>query len=84
MIARHSHEQSDSGEGVEVIVNSPCEHQEYGKGQYTEKRIHLSRFVATWPIEVAPCIDGFHVQQFLGQNWFAALCVWVKVKSSAY
>lgn len=46
MIARHSNEQSDSGEGVEVIVNSPCEHPEHGKGQYTEKRIHLSRFVA--------------------------------------
>ena len=43
MIARHSHEQSESGEGVEVVVNIPCEHPEHGKGQYTEKRIHLSR-----------------------------------------
>lgn len=43
MIARHSHEQSDNDEGVEVVENIGCEHAEYGKGQYTEKRIHLSR-----------------------------------------
>ncbi|KAF3428562.1 hypothetical protein E2986_12735 [Frieseomelitta varia] len=43
MIARHSHEQSDNDEGVEVVENVECEHQEHGKGQYTEKRIHLSR-----------------------------------------
>ena len=43
MIAKHSHEQSEKGEGVEVIKNEPCEHPEYGKGQYTEKRVHLSR-----------------------------------------
>lgn len=41
-IARHSHEQSTSGDGVEVIERSPCEHETYGKGDYTEKRIHLS------------------------------------------
>jgi hypothetical protein len=44
MIARHSLEQSDSGEGVEVIDNSPCANDEHGKGQFTEKRIHLSRY----------------------------------------
>jgi hypothetical protein len=44
MIARHSHEQTDSGEGVEVVENISCEDPEYGKGQYTEKRIHLSRY----------------------------------------
>lgn len=43
MIARHSHEQSESGEGVEVVVNTACEDEIHGKGQYTEKRIHLSR-----------------------------------------
>lgn len=45
MIAKHSHEQSQKGEGVEVVTNEPCEHPEYGKGQFTEKRVHLSRFV---------------------------------------
>ena len=44
MIARHSHEQTDAGEGVEVVENVACEDPEYGKGQYTEKRIHLSRY----------------------------------------
>uniref|UniRef100_A0A1B0C1U1 Phosphatidylinositol transfer protein N-terminal domain-containing protein n=1 Tax=Glossina palpalis gambiensis TaxID=67801 RepID=A0A1B0C1U1_9MUSC len=43
MIARHSYEQSTNGEGVEIITNEPCEDETYGKGQYTEKRIHLSR-----------------------------------------
>ena len=43
MIAKHSHEQSQNGEGVEVVKNEPCEHEVHGKGQYTEKRIHLSR-----------------------------------------
>lgn len=44
MIARHSHEQSDSSEGVEVVENTECEDPVHGKGQFTEKRIHLSRF----------------------------------------
>lgn len=43
MIARHSHEQSENGEGVETIVNVPCEDGKFGKGQFTEKRIHLSK-----------------------------------------
>jgi len=43
MIAKHSREQSSSGEGVAVIKNEPCDHEEYGKGQYTEKQIYLSR-----------------------------------------
>lgn len=44
MIARHSYEQSGDGEGVEVIENKECEDEEHGKGQYTEKHIHLSRY----------------------------------------
>ncbi|KAJ9597551.1 hypothetical protein L9F63_011609 [Diploptera punctata] len=48
MIARHSHEQSDNGEGVEVVENIACEDPEHGKGQYTEKRIHLSSRLPYW------------------------------------
>lgn len=43
MIARHSYEQTDNGEGVETIINAPCEDPVHGKGQFTEKRIHLSK-----------------------------------------
>lgn len=45
MIARHSHEQSNSDEGVEVIINTECADPVYGQGQYTEKKINLSRLV---------------------------------------
>lgn len=48
MIARHSHEQSDSGEGVEVMENRACDDPDHGKGQYTEKRIHLSSRLPYW------------------------------------
>jgi hypothetical protein len=44
MIARHSHEQTDSGEGVEVVENVSCEDPEYGQGQYTENWMLLSRY----------------------------------------
>lgn len=43
MIAKHCQEQSSKGEGVEVIKNEPCEDPKHGKGNFTEKRIHLSR-----------------------------------------
>lgn len=45
MIARHSLEQSGDGEGVEVVENTECEDSVHGKGQFTEKRIHLSRYL---------------------------------------
>lgn len=44
MIARHSFEQSDHGEGVEVVANDEINDEINGPGQYTEKRIHLSRY----------------------------------------
>jgi len=44
MIAKHSREQSGSGEGVAVIKNEPCHHPLHGAGQFTEKRIYLSRY----------------------------------------
>lgn len=47
MIARHSLEQSGDGEGVEVVENKEIEDSTHGKGQFTEKRIHLSRLDAT-------------------------------------
>ena len=41
MISKHSHQQSEDGEGVEVVKNEACEHPVHGKGQYTEKKIHM-------------------------------------------
>ncbi|EDW01282.1 cytoplasmic phosphatidylinositol transfer protein 1 [Drosophila grimshawi] len=54
MIARHSLEQSDEGEGVEVIENKPCEDPVHGTGQYTEKRIHLSSRLPYWIQAICP------------------------------
>ncbi|CAI5765663.1 phosphatidylinositol transfer 1 isoform X2 [Podarcis lilfordi] len=42
MISKHSHEQSDRGEGVEVVQNEPYEDPNYGNGQLTEKRVYLN------------------------------------------
>lgn len=56
MIARHSHEQSDSDEGVEVVETSPCEHSTHGTGQFTEKRIHLSNKLPYWIQAIVPKI----------------------------
>ena len=44
MISRHSHDQSEQGEGVHVVKNEPCEDEQHGKGQFTEKRVYLSRY----------------------------------------
>jgi hypothetical protein len=56
MIAKHSHEQSQSGEGVEVIHNVPHEDSVHGSGQYTEKRIHLSSRLPYWLQSITPRI----------------------------
>eukprot|EP00117_Sycon_ciliatum_P038104 scpid75146/ scgid28378/ Cytoplasmic phosphatidylinositol transfer protein 1; Retinal degeneration B homolog beta len=48
LIAKHCHEQSQAGDGVEVIKNEPCEDETHGKGRYTEKRIHISHRLPTW------------------------------------
>ncbi|XP_033748217.1 cytoplasmic phosphatidylinositol transfer protein 1-like [Pecten maximus] len=56
MIAKHSHEQSENGEGVEVVTNEPCEDEKHGKGQFTEKRIHLSSRLPTWIRSLIPRI----------------------------
>lgn len=44
MISKHSHEQSERGEGVEVVQNEPYEDPEHGSGQFTEKRIYLNKW----------------------------------------
>ncbi|KAH8394894.1 hypothetical protein KR222_008858 [Zaprionus bogoriensis] len=54
MIARHSLEQSEEGEGVEVVENAPCEDAVHGQGQYTEKRIHLSSRLPYWIQAICP------------------------------
>ncbi|XP_066995843.1 cytoplasmic phosphatidylinositol transfer protein 1 [Anabrus simplex] len=54
MIARHSHEQTDSGEGVEVVENIACKDPIHGEGQYTEKRIHLSSRLPYWVQSLIP------------------------------
>lgn len=48
MINKHSHEQSEKGEGVEVIVNETVTDPVHGKGFYTEKRIYLNSRLPTW------------------------------------
>lgn len=45
MISKHSHEQSERGEGVEVVQNEPFEDPTYGAGQFTEKRVYLNKWV---------------------------------------
>ncbi|NWI68761.1 PITC1 protein, partial [Todus mexicanus] len=43
-ISKHSHQESEKGEGVEVVKNEPHEDPVHGPGQFTEKRVHLSRW----------------------------------------
>jgi len=54
MIAKHSLEESQKGEGVEVIENRPHEDEIHGSGQYTEKRIYLSSKLPSWIRSVVP------------------------------
>jgi hypothetical protein len=42
MVAKFSRQNSNEGEGVEILVNEPYEN-ETGKGQFTHKKIHLGR-----------------------------------------
>ncbi|CAH3015161.1 unnamed protein product [Porites evermanni] len=48
MISKHSHEQSEQGEGVHVVKNEPQEDETHGLGQYTEKRVYLSSRLPAW------------------------------------
>eukprot|EP00117_Sycon_ciliatum_P028656 scpid76748/ scgid22978/ Cytoplasmic phosphatidylinositol transfer protein 1; Retinal degeneration B homolog beta len=56
MIAKHSLEQSDEGDGVEIVKNEPCEDPVHGTGQYTEKHIHISNKLPGW---IRPFIPKF-------------------------
>ncbi|KAM7372086.1 hypothetical protein PAMP_009281 [Pampus punctatissimus] len=56
MISKHSHEQSERGEGVEVVQNEPYEDPEHGAGQFTEKRIYLNNKLPSWARAVVPKI----------------------------
>ncbi|KAL4624504.1 cytoplasmic phosphatidylinositol transfer protein 1-like [Arapaima gigas] len=53
-ISRHSHEESDRGEGVEVVCNKPHTDPVHGEGQFTEKRVHLSSKLPSWVRAVVP------------------------------
>ncbi|KAM4632128.1 cytoplasmic phosphatidylinositol transfer protein 1-like [Discoglossus pictus] len=55
-ISRHSHQESDRGEGVEVIENRAHQDPVHGSGQYTEKRVHLSSKLPSWARAVVPRI----------------------------
>ena len=56
MIAKHSAEQSQKGEGVEVVENRPHEDPEHGQGQFTEKRIYISSKLPSWIRKLVPKI----------------------------
>ncbi|XP_036395842.1 cytoplasmic phosphatidylinositol transfer protein 1 isoform X2 [Megalops cyprinoides] len=56
MISKHSHEQSDRGEGVEVVQNEPYEDPTHGSGQFTEKRVYLNSKLPSWARAVVPKI----------------------------
>uniref|UniRef100_A0AAY4AEN9 Cytoplasmic phosphatidylinositol transfer protein 1 n=1 Tax=Denticeps clupeoides TaxID=299321 RepID=A0AAY4AEN9_9TELE len=56
MISKHSHEQSDRGEGVEVVQNEPYEDPAHGSGQFTEKRVYLNSKLPSWARAVVPKI----------------------------
>uniref|UniRef100_H9G8I5 Phosphatidylinositol transfer protein N-terminal domain-containing protein n=1 Tax=Anolis carolinensis TaxID=28377 RepID=H9G8I5_ANOCA len=55
-ISKHSHQESDKGEGVEVVKNEPHDDPVHGRGQFTEKRVHLSSKLPSWARAVTPRI----------------------------
>uniref|UniRef100_A0A1A7Z3C5 Phosphatidylinositol transfer protein N-terminal domain-containing protein n=1 Tax=Iconisemion striatum TaxID=60296 RepID=A0A1A7Z3C5_9TELE len=48
MISKHSCEESDGGDGVEVVRNEQDTHPQHGVGQVTEKRIYLTSKLPIW------------------------------------
>jgi len=61
MIARHCHQESDKGEGVEVIKYEACEDPVHGPGHYTEKRLHLYSKLPTWMQSIIP--NMFYIEE---------------------
>lgn len=56
MVNKHSCEQSEGGEGVEVVRNEPETHPQHGLGQVTEKRIYLNSKLPSWVRAFVPRI----------------------------
>nr|XP_023666364.1 cytoplasmic phosphatidylinositol transfer protein 1-like [Paramormyrops kingsleyae] len=56
MISKHSNEQSERGEGVEVVQNEPYVDPIHGHGQFTEKRLYLNSKLPSWARAVVPKI----------------------------
>uniref|UniRef100_A0A8C5H8T4 Cytoplasmic phosphatidylinositol transfer protein 1 n=1 Tax=Gouania willdenowi TaxID=441366 RepID=A0A8C5H8T4_GOUWI len=71
MISKHSHEQSDRGEGVEVVHNQPYEDPTHGQGQFTEKRVYLNSKLPSWARAVVPKI--FYVTE-KAWNYYPYTC----------
>lgn len=61
MIARHCEQESDNGEGVEVIKYETCEDSAHGVGHYTEKRIHLYKKLPVWMQSILP--NMFYIEE---------------------
>uniref|UniRef100_A0A3B4CG10 Cytoplasmic phosphatidylinositol transfer protein 1 n=1 Tax=Pygocentrus nattereri TaxID=42514 RepID=A0A3B4CG10_PYGNA len=71
MISKHSHEQSERGEGVEVVQNEPFEDPNHGPGQFTEKRVYLNNKLPSWARAVVPKI--FYVTE-KAWNYYPYTC----------
>ncbi|XP_071813432.1 cytoplasmic phosphatidylinositol transfer protein 1-like isoform X2 [Apostichopus japonicus] len=64
MIAKHSEEQSQTGEGVEVLKNEDCCDPVHGKGRFTEKRIYVSSRLPVWSQRlIAKICNYFYVTE---------------------
>lgn len=69
-ISKHSHQESEKGEGVEVVKNEPHEDPVHGPGQFTEKRVHLSRSAAPPGGQGLPAPSGSAVLGgWAGRGW---------------
>ncbi|XP_063077444.1 cytoplasmic phosphatidylinositol transfer protein 1-like [Engraulis encrasicolus] len=55
-ISKHSHQESDTEEGIEVLRNEPHYDPTHGQGQHTEKRVHLSSKLPGWARSFVPRI----------------------------